>query len=92
MRRAFVTRLRPIYAAAAKQDPANVYGWDPEWYDVSVDRDSFRYVANSDALTFAVTFVGDRHPAGIGPPVREHLDVTCRPMASSPPTCVEARR
>ena len=87
-RRAFIERTRPMLDAWQRREPQFVYGFDPEWFDVSFG--DTRYEARTDTLDIPTTF-RSRHPREIAPPVRVDLVVSCRPMRSAARACTESR-
>jgi hypothetical protein len=84
-RRAYRDALAPLFAAAAKSRGVRSYGWDPDWFNVEIDRTTFRYDATSDTLEFTAQFTTDAIPDG---PVAVVL-VTCTTMHSAKRSCVE---
>lgn len=87
-RLAFMDRVRPMLAEWEKREPGFVYGFDPQWFDVTLGE--FQYDAATDTLTVPATF-HSRHPSEIAPPVRINLTVTCSPMRSAARACTESR-
>ncbi len=88
-RKQFIERMRGVQAAWQARDPkGNPYGFNPEWFDVAFS--NLSYDGAADALSFIVTFVGDRHPPEVGPPLRESVTVTCREMRSPRRSCDES--
>jgi hypothetical protein len=88
-RLAFMEQTRPALADWGKRDPGFVYGFSPEWFDVSSD--GFQYDARTDTLTFTTRFTS-RHPPEIAPPIRAELTVTCAAVRSTARTCTESRK
>lgn len=84
-RRAYRDALAPLFAAAEKSQGPRSYGWDPDWFNVEIDRGTFRYDARADALQFTARFTTDAIPNG----PTAAVSVTCAPMHSGKRTCAE---
>jgi len=83
-RRAYRDALAPLFAAA-KTEGDRSYGWDPEWFNVEIDRATFRYDGTADTFEFTAQFNTDAISNG---PVAVVL-VTCTAMHSAKRSCVE---
>ena len=83
-RRAYRDVLAPLFAAAAKTRERS-YGWDPDWFDIDIDRTMFRYDAAADTLDFTARFSTAAIPNG----PTQIVFVTCAPMHSAKRACVE---
>ena len=63
-RRAYRATLAPLFAAAEKGQGPRSYGWDPDWFNVEIDRHTFQYDPAADTLRFAAKFTTDAIPNG----------------------------
>jgi hypothetical protein len=86
-RRAFVDLLTPLMKTAASRE-ASPYGWDPQWFDVTLSAESASYSASTDTLEFHAIFDMGRLPPDLQPAKKTVL-VTCRPMRQPARTCAE---
>ena len=55
-----------LLAGAVEGLPPGVYGFDPEWFDVTLRVACYEHA--TDTLRLGVTFSANRHPATIAPP------------------------
>jgi hypothetical protein len=92
LRQKFVAALGPTFAEAARRE-RNAYGWNPDWFDVTIEMDSLSLATATDTLSFAATFSIERPlPAGLEPPPVTQVHVECRPMSQPTRRCVESAR
>lgn len=85
IRRAYRDALAPLFAAAEKAQGPRAYGWAPDWFNVNIDRQTFRFDSAPDTFSFNATFTTDAISSA---PVVSVV-VSCAPMHSPRRACLE---